>query len=116
MNTITLFLTPAFETIRNEMGYDENDDYDAYDILFQQGYSGEIMQVEHDEVVEIPEGYTATVQTDDPDEVFYLLEYPEELPEKEDFIIDSLPPGSYRFDINENVFWRVEGESDDYIY
>ena len=38
METITLFLTPEFDTIRDEMGYDENDDFDAYDILFQQGY------------------------------------------------------------------------------
>ena len=37
METITLFLTPEFDTIRDEMGYDENDDFDAYDILFQQG-------------------------------------------------------------------------------
>ena len=42
METITLFLTPEFDTIRDEMGYDENDDFDAYDILFQQGYDGEM--------------------------------------------------------------------------
>ena len=46
METITLFLTPEFDTIRDEMGYDENDDFDAYDILFQQGYDGEMIEVE----------------------------------------------------------------------
>ena len=44
METITLFLTPEFDTIRDEMGYDENDDFDAYDILFQQGYDGEMIE------------------------------------------------------------------------
>lgn len=27
METITLFLTPEFDTIRDEMGYDENDEF-----------------------------------------------------------------------------------------
>ena len=47
METITLFLTPR-NSIRSgdEMGYDENDDFDAYDILFQQGYDGEMIEVE----------------------------------------------------------------------
>ena len=29
METITLFLTPEFDTIRDEMGYDENDDFES---------------------------------------------------------------------------------------
>ena len=29
METITLFLTPEFDTISDEMGYDENEDFDA---------------------------------------------------------------------------------------
>ena len=56
METITLFLTPEFDTIRDEMGYDENDDFDAYDILFQQGYDREMIEVEENEIFEIPEG------------------------------------------------------------
>lgn len=31
METITLFLTPEFDTIRDEMGYDENDDFEKED-------------------------------------------------------------------------------------
>ena len=65
METITLFLTPEFDTIRDEMGYDENDDFDAYDILFQQGYDGEMIEVEENEIFEIPEGYIATIQATD---------------------------------------------------
>ena len=72
METITLFLTPEFDTIRDEMGYDENDDFDAYDILFQQGYDGEMIEVEENEIFEIPEGYIATIQaTDTNDEFLY---------------------------------------------
>lgn len=71
METITLFLTPEFDTIRDEMGYDENDDFDAYDILFQQGYDGEMIEVEENEIFEIPEGYIATIQATDTNDEFY---------------------------------------------
>ena len=102
METITLFLTPEFDTIRDEMGYDENDDFDAYDILFQQGYDGEMIEVEENEIFEIPEGYIATIQ-DEGEDVF----------EKEDFQTETLREGQYRYDAAENIFWKINDEPSD---
>ena len=93
METITLFLTPEFDTIRDEMGYDENDDFDAYDILFQQGYDGEMIEVEENEIFEIPEGYIATIQATDSN--------------------DELREGQYRYDAAENIFWKINDEPSD---
>lgn len=38
------------------MGYDENDDFDAYDILFQQGLDGEMIEVEENEILRTQRG------------------------------------------------------------
>ena len=84
METITLFLTPEFDTIRDEMGYDENDDFDAYDILFQQGY-----------------------------DEFYILDEGEDVFEKEDFQTETLREGQYRYDAAENIFWKINDEPSD---
>lgn len=107
MDTILLALTPEFEMLRDEMGYDEYEDFDAYDILFQQGYDRQLIEVADDEIFEVPEGYSATIQSDDPDDEFYLLESEADLPDKGDFIVDALPGGNYRYDAAENVFWKM---------
>lgn len=114
MDTILLALTPEFEMLRDEMGYDEYEDFDAYDILFQQGYDRQLIEVADDEIFEVPEGYSATIQSDDPDDEFYLLESEADLPDKGDFIVDALPGGNYRYDAAENVFWKVNMDSDDF--
>lgn len=113
MDTILLSLAPEFDTIRKEMGYDEYEDFDAYDIMFQQGYDRQMIEVADGETVEIPEGYSATIEGDFPDDEFYLLENEADLPDKENFAIDSLPGGSYRFDAAENIFWKIDMESSD---
>ena len=61
MDTILLALTPEFEMLRDEMGYDEYEDFDAYDILFQQGYDRQLIEVADDEIFEVPEGYSARI-------------------------------------------------------
>jgi len=110
METITLFLTPEFDTIRDEMGYDENDDFDAYDILFQQGYDGEMIEVEENE---ISEGYIATIQATDTNDEFYILDEGEDVFEKEDFQTETLREGQYRYDAAENIFWKINDEPSD---
>ena len=113
METITLFLTPEFDTIRDEMGYDENDDFDAYDILFQQGYDGEMIEVEENEIFEIPEGNIATIQATDTNDEFYILDEGEDVFEKEDFQTETLREGQYRYDAAENIFWKINDEPSD---
>mgnify|MGYP000803169565 CR=1 FL=1 len=94
MDTILLALTPEFEMLRDELGYDEYEDFDAYDIMFQQGYDRQLIEVADGETFEVPEGYRATLESDDPDNEFYLLEDEADLLEKENFIADSLPSGN----------------------
>lgn len=91
-NKILLFIAPAYDALREDMGYGEFDDYDENDILYQRGYNGEILEIEDGEIFDIPEGYTAAIQNEDTDEIYYLLENEEDLDFKENFIIDeSLP-------------------------
>ncbi|HIZ26459.1 hypothetical protein [Barnesiella sp. An55] len=115
MDTILLALTPEFEMLRDDMGYDEYEDFDAYDILFQQGYDRQLIEVEDGETFEVPEGYQATIQSDDSDDTeFYLLECEADLSNKENFIADSLPGGNYRYDAAEGAFWKIDDlDSDD---
>lgn len=113
MDTILLSLTPEFDAIRDEMGYDEYEDFDAYDIMFQQGYDRQLIEVADGETFEVPEGYSATVEEASPDDEFYLLESEADLPDKESFATDALPSGNYRFDAAENIFWKIDMELDD---
>lgn len=103
MDTILLALTPEFEMLRDELGYDEYEDFDAYDIMFQQGYDRQLIEVADGE----------TFEGDDPDNEFYLLEDEADLLEKENFIADSLPSGNYRYDAAEDAFWKTDMDSDD---
>ena len=54
-----LFIKPTFDNIREDLGYDEFEDVDEDAIMFQQGYDGDIMEVEDGESFEIPKGYVA---------------------------------------------------------
>ena len=65
MDTILLALTPEFEMLRDELGYDEYEDFDAYDIMFQQGYDRQLIEVADGETFEVPEGYRATLEGDE---------------------------------------------------
>ena len=44
-----LFIKPTFDNIREDLGYDEFEDVDEDAIMFQQGYDGDIMEVEDGE-------------------------------------------------------------------
>ena len=56
-----LFIKPTFDNIREDLGYDEFEDVDEDAIMFQQGYDGDIMEVEDGESFEIPKGYVASI-------------------------------------------------------
>lgn len=61
-----LFIKPTFDNIREDLGYDEFEDVDEDAIMFQQGYDGDIMEVEDGESFEIPKGYVASIIEDEP--------------------------------------------------
>ena len=48
-----LFIKPTFDNIREDLGYDEFEDVDEDAIMFQQGYDGDIMEVEDGESFEM---------------------------------------------------------------
>ena len=85
-DSVSLFITPEYDAIREDLGYDEYDDYDETDVLYQQGYHGEMVEIQDGETFEIPEQYCA------------------------DFLTESLSCGSYRFDAKNNIFWKTETE------
>ena len=66
-----LFIKPTFDNIREDLGYDEFEDVDEDAIMLQQGYDGDIMEVEDGESFEIPKGYVASIIEDEP---YYTLE------------------------------------------
>ena len=45
MKIIEILLKPSYHRIITELGYDENEDYNEDDILHQQGYNTEILEI-----------------------------------------------------------------------
>ena len=43
MKTIEILLKPSYQRTISELGYDENEDYNEDNVLFQQGYNTEIL-------------------------------------------------------------------------
>ena len=81
-----LFIKPTFDNIREDLGYDEFEDVDEDAIMFQQGYDGDIMEVE--------------------DEPYYMLfEYFEGNWDKEE-IYDDIDAGWYS--LNGNTIKKIK--------
>ena len=64
-----ILIQPTIDNLREELGYD---DYDVNedDLLFQQGYEGDVITVEDGEKFEIPQGYIGSIINDD--NVYYM--------------------------------------------
>ncbi len=45
MKTIEILLKPSYQRTISELGYDENEDYNEDNVLFQQGYNTEILEI-----------------------------------------------------------------------
>ena len=89
-----LFIKPTFDNIREDLGYDEFEDVDEDAIMFQQGYDGDIMEVEDGESFEIPKGYVASI-----------IEYFEGNWDKEE-IYDDIDAGWYS--LNGNTIKKIK--------
>lgn len=57
MGTIEILLKPSYNKTISELGYGENDDYNEDNVLFQQGYNSEILEVTPSEEFTISENY-----------------------------------------------------------
>lgn len=109
-DSVSLFITPEYDAIREDLGYDEYDDYDETDVLYQQGYHGEMVEIQDGETFEIPEQYCASIQCDDEFDEYYVLDEGDDADDKMDFLTESLSCGSYRFDAKNNIFWKTKTE------
>ena len=98
-----LFIKPTFDNIREDLGYDEFEDVDEDAIMFQQGYDGDIMEVEDGESFEIPKGYVASIIEDEP--YYMLFEYFEGNWDKEE-IYDDIGAGWYS--LNGNTIKKIK--------
>lgn len=98
-----LFIKPTFDNVREDLGYDEFEDIDEDAIMFQQGYDGDVMEVEDGESFEISEGYLANIMDEEP--YYMLCEIFEGEWDKEE-IYDDLEPGRYSLD--GNVIKRID--------
>ena len=93
----------ALDNIREDLGYDEFEDVDEDAIMFQQGYDGDIMEVEDGESFEIPKGYVASIIEDEP--YYMLFEYFEGNWDKEE-IYDDIDAGWYS--LNGNTIKKIK--------
>lgn len=86
-----LFIKPTFDNIREDLGYDEFEDVDEDAIMFQQGYDGDIMEVEDGESFEIPKGYVASIIEDEP----YYMNTSKEIGTKKKSMMTSMQVGTH---------------------
>jgi len=69
--SIDLMLKPSFNTVRDSMGFGPNDDYSSDSVLYEQGFNSEIIEVEDGDIIEVREGYTGVICSDD--DYYYAL-------------------------------------------
>lgn len=110
MKKLQLFILPSFESVRDSMGFDESDDYDADAVLFQQGYNGNLIDIADNEIFDIEEGFIGRINSK---KDYYLITDKEDLENKDEFLIeDDLPDGKYNFSAKDRVIYRLESDDD----
>jgi len=108
---LQIFIMPSFDSARESLGYKEYDDYNLDDVLHQQGYDGDYVDIEDDEIFEIPEDYIGRINSE---EEYYLLTSEEDLDEKEFNVLENdLPEGRYKLSLKEHVIYSLDNEDDD---
>lgn len=106
-----ILIQPTIDNLREDLGYDENEDYNVDALLFQQGFDGYPIEVEDGVKFEIPEGYIGSIIDDG--HVYYLRnEISEGVWENEEFY-SYLESGLYI--LNDDVISSVE-ECDDALF
>ena len=101
---LQLILMPDFDSARESLGYEEFDDFDSEDVLYRQGYDGELLEISDEEEFEIGENLIARINSENE---YYLLKNKEDFELKQDFVIDDLPPGRYKLCLEENVIYEL---------
>lgn len=105
---LQIFIMPSFDSARESLGYEEYDDYNVDAVLYQQGYDGAHINIEDEEIFEIPKDYVGRINSD---ERYYLLSSEEELDEKEFYLLeDDLSKGRYKLSLKDHVIYSLDDE------
>ena len=98
-----IFVRPTLNYVRKDLGFEEWEDVDEFTLLFQQGFDGEVIDIEDGETFTIPEDYIGGI-VDDGKSYYWEVEIREDVFEKEE-IYEDLKAGRYRLkgDIIEDV-------------
>lgn len=91
-----VLIKQTISSLRKDLGYDEWDEVNEHALLFQQGFLGDVMEIEDGETFEIPEDAEGEILDDDA--TYYMnVEIFEDVFEKIK-IEGDLKPGIYRLD------------------
>lgn len=113
--TLEIMIMPDFDSTRESLGYDENDDYNSAAVFYQQGYDTDFIHVEDGEIFKISEGFIGRLNSEEPvyliqedDDIKYEdddLQYQEHLRIKDDLI-----EGHYKYsEVNNIIYQLVSG-------
>lgn len=59
-----ILLIPNYDSVRDDMGYGENDDYNSDAVLFQQGFETDSLDIDDGETFRVPEKYLGQIVDD----------------------------------------------------
>jgi len=108
---LRIMIIPDFDYVRESMGYEDYDDFNANAVLHRQGFDSFHLEVSDKEIFIIPENYIGRIDSDD---TYYLLPDEEELEFKEDYPIqDDLMSGTYILSASERVLTMLQDEDED---
>lgn len=88
-----ILIQPTIDNLREDLDYDENEDYIVDALLFQQGFNGYPIEVADGEKFEIPEGFIGNIIDDG--HIYYLRNEISEGVWEDEEIFDELEAGLY---------------------
>ena len=90
-----IFIKQTIDSLREVMGYEDWEEINEDALLFQQGYDGDIIEVEDGEIFEIDEGFEGQI-VDEGITYFMKVEILDDVYDEEE--VRELSSGSYRLD------------------
>ena len=102
-NNVEIFIIPDVETVRENLGYDENEYVSQELIEIQQGLDVDTVEIDEDGTFEIPEGYHGQIESDE--EYYELTTYDDGFEER--VPLRWIAPGRYQ--IKDDIVKKIEG-------
>ncbi|GGG51672.1 hypothetical protein [Bizionia arctica] len=101
MKPLEILIQPSFNSTRDSMGFSEDEDYNSYAVMFQQGYDMDVIEVEPGEKFKIKKNTNG--QIDCTETPYKFIKKKEEWEDEEDIWDEedqdsiTLAPGKYKF-------------------